>query len=94
MTIDRAALARRVPALEDDAQRRADRAVAELAAQREAQPQQPLLLLGQLIGPLLAGELQRQVYLVESSHGATLTCRALVERRGEKLAVGCERVRR
>ena len=52
--LDRAALAGGVPALEDDAQRRADRAAADLAAQREAQPQQPFLLLGELLGLLLA----------------------------------------
>jgi hypothetical protein len=46
--LDGAALAGGVPALEDDAQRRPDGAVAQLTAEGEAQPQESVLLLPEL----------------------------------------------
>ena len=52
--LDGAALARRVPALEDDAQRRPDAAAADLPAESEPQPEQARLLRRELLRLLLA----------------------------------------
>ena len=66
--LDRAALARGVPTLEENAHRRAELAVAALAAEHEAQLEQALLRGGEPLRLLLPGELERQVQLIEAAH--------------------------
>ena len=62
---DRAALAGRVPALEQDQQRRAELPVADQPAALQSQCEQPLLGPLEPLEPLFLGELERQVDIVE-----------------------------
>src|SRR5438034_11577541 len=71
--LDRAALARRVPALHEDAHRGPELAIAELAAELEPQRAEPLLRGLEALVLLLARQLQREVELVEAAHARTLT---------------------
>ncbi len=64
---DRAALAGRVPALEDDRQRRSQ-AVPDLPAGLQAERQQPALSSLESLAPLLARELQCQINRIEPAH--------------------------
>ena len=66
--LDRAALAGGIPTLKDDAHRRSELTVSELAADLQTQLQQPLL--GGLEPPLalLLGELRGQVDVVQAGH--------------------------
>ena len=66
--LDRAALAARVPALEEHAHGRADPALADEPAEHEAQRQQPDLRRLEALRRLLLGELDREVDVVEASH--------------------------
>ena len=43
---------------------------ADLAAEGKPQPEQPVLLLGQLAGLLLPAQPEGQVHVVEASHAA------------------------
>jgi hypothetical protein len=64
--LDRPALARRVPALEEDAHRRPDVAVADQAAERQAQRREPPLGGLEALRLLLAGGVELEVELVEA----------------------------
>ena len=66
--LDRSALAGSVPALEDDAHRRAELAVPDETAEPQPQGQQPALLLLEPLLRLLLRQRQRHVELIESSH--------------------------
>ena len=66
--LDRAALAARVPALEEHAHRRPDPALADEPAEHEPQREQPHLGRLEARLGLLLGELERQVEVVEASH--------------------------
>ena len=68
--LDRAALARGVPALEEHAQRRPDLR-RQLAAEPQPQPEQPLLGGGELLRLLLARELEREIEGIEVAHGGS-----------------------
>ena len=68
--LDRAALAGRVPALEQHAHGRPEAAVADQPAQLKAQRAQALLRRRQAVVLLLAPQLEAQVDLVETPHQA------------------------
>src|SRR4249919_383658 len=70
--LDRAALAGRVPALEEDQNGRAQAAVARQAGEPQAQGQQSLLSGREAFGLLVAVELEREVEVVESAHRSIL----------------------
>ena len=65
---DRASLARSVPALEDGAQRRAQRAVADQSGALQPKRQQSLLRLRQPFQSLFRRELGRQVDVIQRCH--------------------------
>jgi hypothetical protein len=69
--LDGAALARGVPALEDDAQRRADAMLADLAAQQQAQPQQVHRGALQAFLGLLLRQRHGQIDIARAGHGVT-----------------------
>src|SRR6202012_4062051 len=64
--LDGAALDGGVPALEDDADRRAEDAVVELTAIDQPQVQQAALRLAETLGLLVLGELQREGAVLQS----------------------------
>jgi hypothetical protein len=70
--LDRPALARGVPALEEHAQRRAQLPGADLPAEQQAQVHQPLLGLRQLLLGLLLRQSYGQVDLGETAHARSL----------------------
>jgi hypothetical protein len=67
--LDRAALAGRVPALEQRAHGRAEPAVPDQPAELQAQRVQPVLPGGEPFLVLVAPDLLRQVDIVQAPHG-------------------------
>ena len=74
--LDRPALARGVPPLEQHAQRRSELLRADLAAQQQPQVHQSLLRRLELPLPVLLGQAQRQIDVVQPAHEPSLAALA------------------